>query len=215
MEFEEILNNRHSIRDFTNQTINSKDLETIVTAAGKTPSWANDQIWKVVIATGSSLNKIKEYHLSAKINGKPVQSEFPYMHRDSMGLQGRKNVVTWSSGLQKFLGPESIQMEQDSNILFNAPTVAYLLMPSKSSLWSAYDLGAFGQTLMLAAANLGIDSMPAAEFVSFPSELHKILEVPNDYQFGMGIGLGYRSDSKINQFRSKRMDLDRFLTIKN
>lgn len=215
MEFEEVLNNRHSVRDFTNQTIDPKNLETIVTAAGKTPSWANDQIWKVVVATGSTLQKIKEYHLNAKRNGKIVQSEFPYMHRDSMGVQGRKNVVTWSSGLQRFLGPDSFQMGQGSNLLFNAPAVAYLLMPAKSSLWSAYDLGAFGQTLMLSAANLGIDSMPAAEFVSFPQELHRILDVSNNYQFGMGIGLGYKSDLKINQFRSKRMDLKEYFTIKD
>lgn len=215
MEFDEILNGRHSVRNFNGQTVNSKDLENIITAAGKTPSWANDQIWKVVIATGDSLKEIKKYHLRATNNGLSSQTEFPYMHRDAMGRQGRSNVVTWSTGLQQFLGSERNEMTYASQHLFNAPAIAYLLMPAKPSLWSAYDLGAFGQTLMLAATNLGIDSMPAAEFVSYPKELHKVLDVSDNYQFGMGIGLGYKDNTKINQFRSERMNLNQYLTIKD
>lgn len=215
MEFIETVNNRHSVRNFSKKPVSRQDLEEIVRTAGKAPSWANDQPWKVVIATGKSLEKIRQNHLATSMNGRMERSEFPALHRASMGIQGQSNLRIWSSGIRKFLGTDANDIYDDSAKLFNAPAIVYLLIPAKLSAWTAYDLGAFGQTLMLAAKDKGIDSMPAEEFVFNPSELHQVLGVGNDYIFGMGIGLGYAETAKINEFRSKRMDLDKFLTIKD
>lgn len=211
MEFIDTVNNRHSIRDFKDQTIKKEDLEKIVETAGKAPSWANVQPWKVVIATGDSLEKIRQYHES----GRMEHSEFPSLHRGNMGKQGQRNLRIWSNGIRTFLGADGNDMYEDSEKLFNAPAIAYLLLPRDINPWTIYDLGAFGQTLMLAAKNLGIDSMPAEEFVFNPSNLHEVLGVGDDYLFAMGIGLGYAKDTKINKFRSERMNLDEFLTIKD
>lgn len=216
MEFTKTVQNRHSIRDFSNQPVDMTKLRKMIDIAKMTPSWANDQIWKVVVATGQTLDEIKQHHRQALMNGKPEQTEFPPLHRNAMGAQGRKNVRTWSSDLRRFLGSQGNAMAEGSMNLFNVQAIVYLLMPRQSSLWSAYDLGAFGQTLMLAATDQGIDSIPAAEFVQYPQALHKILGISDDYQFGMGIGLGYqKADALINQFRSRRMDNDEFLTIKD
>lgn len=211
MEFIDTVNNRHSIRDFKDQPVSKTDLEKIVKTAGKVPSWANVQPWKVVIATGKSLEEIRKYHMS----GATEMSEFPSLHRQSMGKDGQANLRIWSRGIHTFLGSKSGVMYEDSERLFNAPAVVYLLLPRKINPWTVYDLGAFGQTLMLAAQDLGIDSMPAEEFVLNPINLHTVLGVDDSYIFAMGIGLGYAKDSKINQFRSKRMPLDKYLTIKD
>lgn len=211
MEFIDTVNNRHSIRDFKSQPIAEEELEKIVETAGKAPSWANVQPWKVVIATGESLEKVRSYHES----GRTEHSEFPSLHRGSMGKQGQANLRTWSSGINNFLGADANDMYTDSEKLFNAPAVAYLLLPRNINPWTIYDLGAFGQTLMLAAKDRGIDSIPAEEFVFNPSYLHQVLGVSDDYLFAVGIGLGYPKDAKINQFRSERMSLDQYLTIKD
>jgi nitroreductase len=203
MEFLETVNNRHSVRDFSDRLVKRADLEDIVQTAGKAPSWANDQPWKVVIATGQTLAEIKKNHLASSMNGRMENSEFPSLHRASMGRQGQSNLRIWSSGIHKFLGANVNDMYDDSANLFNAPAR------------TTYDLGAFGQTLMLAAKDKGIDSIPAEEFVLNPTALHQILGIDNDYVIGMGIGLGYAKDAKINDFRSKRMDLTKFLTIKD
>ncbi|MCH3904321.1 MAG: nitroreductase [Lactobacillus sp.] len=215
MEFLETVNNRHSVRDFSDRLVKRADLEDIVQTAGKAPSWANDQPWKVVIATGQTLAEIKKNHLASSMNGRMENSEFPSLHRASMGRQGQSNLRIWSSGIHKFLGANVNDMYDDSANLFNAPAIAYLLLPADLSAWTTYDLGAFGQTLMLAAKDKGIDSIPAEEFVLNPTALHQILGIDNDYVIGMGIGLGYAKDAKINDFRSKRMDLTKFLTIKD
>jgi nitroreductase len=215
LEFLETVNNRHSVRNFSDKPVPRQDLEDIVKTAGKAPSWANDQPWKVVIATGKSLEKIRQNHLATSMSGRMERSEFPALHRASMGRQGQSNLRIWSNGIRTFLGPDANDIYDDSAKLFNASAIAYLLLPKPLSAWTAYDLGAFGQTLMLAAKDKGIDSMPAEEFVFNPTELHQVLGVDDDYVFGMGIGLGYAENAKINEFRSKRMDLDKFLTIKD
>lgn len=210
MDFIKTVNNRHSVRDFSDKPIRKEDLEKIVTIAGKAPSWANVQPWKVVIATGKSLEEIRNYHMT----GAAERSEFPSLHRKSMGQRGQRNLRTWSSGIRRFMGADINDMYEDSGRMFNAPAVAYLLLPKEITPWTVYDLGAFGQTLMLAAKDLGIDSMPAEELVLNPSKLHEVLQISDDYVIAMGIGLGYAKDAKINHFRSKRMLVKDFLTIK-
>lgn len=209
MEFIDTVNNRHSVRDFSDRPVSREDLRKIVETAGKAPSWANVQPWKVVIATGKSLEAIRAHHMT----GAMEPSDFPSLHRPSMGPDGQANLRTWSSGIHRFLGADGNAMYEDSTRLFDAPAIAYLLLPKQIAPWTIYELGAFGQTLMLAAKDLGIDSLPAEEFVFNPSKLHEVLGVSDDYIFAMGIGLGYPKDAKINQFRSERMDLDQYLKI--
>ncbi|GGI62312.1 nitroreductase [Limosilactobacillus caviae] len=216
MEFTETVFNRHATRHFTNQQLGQEQLISIINVAKQAPSWANDQPWKVVIATGKTLDKIKESHFNASNHNLPAHSAISPLHRTAMGLQGQKNAANQSKRLASFLGAQEKQVIDNSAHLFNAAAIVYLLVPKETSFWSAYDLGAFGQTLMLAAKDQRIDSMPAFEFVKYPNNLYSILKVNDDYQFAIGIGLGYQDkDALINHFRSTRMDPTEFLTIRN
>ncbi len=60
MNFKELMEKRYSARDFTTKEIPEADLTEIVEIAELSPSWANTQPWNVYIATGDSLNKIRE-----------------------------------------------------------------------------------------------------------------------------------------------------------
>ena len=72
------------------------------------------------------------------------------------------------------------------------------------------DLGGFEQTLLLSAANKGVDSITAYSMVKYPDVIRKYLNIPDTYAVAIGIALGYASDSKINTFRSERMTLNQF-----
>lgn len=214
MEFKDTVKKRRSIRDFSDRPVSKEDLTTLINLAKKAPSWANSQTWKVVIATGKTLEKIRARHTEAIRKGVAPSPEIPILHREQMGIQGVQNVGKWMGDIHQFMQSDSSAMANDSAHLFNAPAVAYLLVPANPSLWETYDLGAFGQTLMLAAADKGIDSIPAMEFVQYSQMLHDVLGVGRDYIFAVGIGLGYRKeDALINKFESARMDNDDFLTI--
>lgn len=132
MEFIDTVNNRHSIRDFKSQPVAEEDIKKIVETAGKAPSWANTQPWKVVVATGSSLEKICSYHEA----GHMEHYEFPSLHRVSMGEQGQANLLTWSTGIHNFLGADDNERHNNSAKLFNAPAIAYLLLPRNINPWT-------------------------------------------------------------------------------
>lgn len=216
MEFLDAVKKRHSVRDFSKREVSREDLLAIVDAAKLTPSWANSQTWKLVIASGQTLEKIRRHHESLAGQENQDTPEVPPLHRDTMGPAGMKNVSGWMSGINNFMSKDPQAMAKDAASLYNAPAVAYLLMPRATAPYSAYDLGAFGQTLMLAATDRGIDSIPAMEYVLYPKFLHEALDVDNDYVFALGIGLGYeKEDSLINHFRASRMDNDEFLTFKD
>ena len=99
------------------------------------------------------------------------------------------------------------------HILFNSPAVVYLTLPKNYTKWSVYDLGGFGMALMLAATDLGVDSIPAYELVKYPYILRDNLPIPEDEDIIMGIALGYESDEHINEYESPRLDLDEILKI--
>ena len=52
MEFSQVVANRHSVRDFTDQLVSPEDLVDIVRTAQQAPSWVNSQPWRVYAATG-------------------------------------------------------------------------------------------------------------------------------------------------------------------
>lgn len=52
MEFSQVVANRHSVRDFTDQSVSQEELVDIVRTAQQAPSWVNSQPWRVYAATG-------------------------------------------------------------------------------------------------------------------------------------------------------------------
>ncbi|MGQ5708935.1 nitroreductase [Lactobacillus sp. PSON] len=215
MEFNEVLNKRQSIRDFLDRSVSEKDIVEVIKQAQRAPSWANSQPWEVYVATGKTLEKIRADHKKLSSAGIFQDTDIPTMHRDRMSSIARHNAADWSRSIQDYLGSDISQMRNKSMNLFNAPVLVYLVLPKNTTGWSIYDLGAFGQTLMLAAANKGLDSMPAWEIVQYPESIKKHLGIPEDKILAMGIGLGYRNpNTKINKFYTNRANLDTFVTIK-
>ena len=60
MNFLEVMEKRHSSRDFKKDEISEDTLKEIVKIAGMSPSWENSQPWNVYIATGETLESIRE-----------------------------------------------------------------------------------------------------------------------------------------------------------
>ena len=125
-------------------------------------------------------------------------------------------MVKWGQDLQTYLGDQMPQMSAAQAHLFNAAALVYLVLPQGATDWSVYDLGAFSQTLMLAAAEKKIDSMPAYEIVRYPDAVRDLMDIPADQQVAMAIALGYRDPAyQINGFRTKQTTESTILTIKD
>ncbi|WP_342773157.1 hypothetical protein [Methanobrevibacter gottschalkii] len=68
-------------------------------------------------------------------------------------------------------------------------------------------------SLMLAASEKDIDSIPAYELVKYPEILRENMQISDDESIIAGIALGYASDSKLNDFRAEKLDVDEILKI--
>ena len=98
--------------------------------------------------------------------------------------------------------------------LFRAPVVVFLCMDQGVN--SNFDIGMLAQTICLAAQGYGVDSMIAAAFVSQPDILHQVLEIPEQLNPVIGVGLGYACpESIINTYRSPRRPIQEVVRYKN
>lgn len=209
-----MIRNRRSIRRFTDEPVNDEQIQKIVQQGALAPSWANAQNWKIYAASGETLKSIRKEHIARSMAGIPGDSVFPVMHRTAWPEQSQKNMALWGNEVAEWLNGDMQKFAMDNTELFDAPVILYLALPQKSVSWSVYDLGALGYGLMLAAENMNIQSMPAYETVKYPDLLQKALHVEDGWQIVMGIAIGKAADDRINTFRSQRMALNEYLTIR-
>ena len=214
MNFLDVMEKRHSSRDFKNDEVSEDTLRKIVNIACMSPSWENSQPWNVFIATGETLEKIRERWIAENNQKIKGSADMNPGHRTNFSERGQKNMAEFMDAICKFDDDEDLEnFNYVQHILFNSPAVVYLTLPKNHTQWSIYDLGGFGMSLMLAATDLGVDSIPAYELVKYPYILRDNLPIPDDEDIIMGIALGYESEEHINQYQSPRLELDEILKI--
>nr|MCZ0977744.1 hypothetical protein [Lentilactobacillus sp. SPB1-3] len=75
-------------------------------------------------------------------------------------------------------------------------------------------MGAFSETLMLAATGRGVQSLASYELVKYPDVIRDELGMPANKVVAMGVALGYeKSDKNLNAYRSDRVATDQMLKI--
>lgn len=220
MDVKEAISSRHATRLFEkDKQVSVEDLKKIVRLAQQAPSWVDSQPWKVYIAIGETLKKIKQQHRENVENGVKVAPDWPTTHRKDWADFPRENMAKHNADTEKFWETNPIEGVTRADLqerLYDAPVICYLTLPKNCNDWSKYDLGAFGQTLMLAAKGMGIDSMPAYEIVKYPESIRKIMNIPDDETIAMGIALGYGDiRTRVNEYHAHRVDLDQMLTIED
>lgn len=209
MDFEQAIQARHSVRKFTAQPVATKDLKAILADAQLAPSWVNSQPYHVHVVTGKTLERVRAKQATLDQAGTKGTPDVPLMSRQKWSAQAQANMAAWSQGLGA-AGPE---MAGNAAQLYHAPVVLYLTLPTDYSEWSLYDLGAFGNSLVLSASSRGIASMTAYQFIKYPAMLRQEVGIPTEEKIIIGIGLGYRDDTAlVNTIKSTRMALDEITT---
>ncbi len=95
---------------------------------------------------------------------------------------------------------------------YGAPCVLFLFMDSTLGFWSIYDIGAFAQSIILAAHALGVESCLQASVAGYPDAVRKFLNIPKTKKLVIGISMGYPDlEAKINTYHSQRVGLDAFV----
>ena len=215
MEFSKVLKQRHAVRRFTDCQIKREILFEILNDARMAPSWANAQERRVYVAMRDTAHNIRKAYAEQAKKGLIGLSDFSCTHREYWSKESQHNMAEFEHSIENYLGEDYKEFLIVQDELYNAPTLIFLTLPKIASSYSVLDLGAFEMALVLSATEHGLDSIVSYASVKYPEILRKYLPVSDDENIVIGIGLGYRDENaKINQFRSTRVSMSQFLTIK-
>jgi nitroreductase len=199
----EAMNSRRSTRAFLPKAVERDILEAIFEAAARTPSWADSQPWEVFVAAGETLQRIKDGYQQKYAEQTAGAPETPRPTKWTQEALERQKQL--SPDMVRDCGDSVKQFGALNQAMFHAPAVIYICMDKVLSEWSLYDIGAYSQSIMLAAVDYGLATMPAITLVMYPDILRRELKIPENLKLTIGIAIGYAvTENKINSFKSGR-----------
>ena len=169
--FDEIVASRRSLRAYLPQAVDTRILETVFSVAQRAPSNCNTQPWLVHVASGDSLQALKE-EMSTRFMAGDISLDFAYdgvyegVYKERQ--YGSAQALYDSVNIDRADKAARHQQFMRNFTFFDAPHVAFLFLPEPFGLREAADLGMYAQTLMLAMTAHGLGSCPqtALEFSS-------------------------------------------------
>lgn len=199
----EALNARHSTRAFLPKPVDKGTLTAVLEAASRTPSWANSQPWEVFVATGSVLERIKAAYAEKYAQKSATSPETPRPEQWSEAAINRQKQLR--PDMARDCGDAANDFFAVNQAMFYAPAVIYICMDKILSEWSLYDIGAYSQSVMLAAVHHGLSTIPAITLMLYPDVLRQELSIPDNLKLTIGIAIGYADKGHgINKFVSGR-----------
>jgi nitroreductase len=219
MDTIEAIFSRHSVRGFKSDPVPRETILKILEAASRAPSAANTQPWQFYVAGGEVLEKIRKDGTARYLGGESPKYDLPLFNAwppELKALIDQNRVERF-----KLLGidrqnKEALKANQALNYqFFGAPAAVFICMDRTLGWISIFDMGAVTQTIMIAAQNYGVDSIPALNFVPYPDLLHQELQIPDNLMLVLGVALGYADpDNPVNQYRSNRRPIQEVVTFR-
>lgn len=218
MEFMEVFKGRRSIRKYKPDPVPKSLIEEILSEARWCPSWANTQVWEVMVVQGEILDKFRQGQLEkVAVHAEhqpdvPTPDRFPPKWHDRVAQIGKS-----------CLDAECIEREDrdgrnkyyaDMFTLFGAPAMLLFMLDDQLNLpYGMMDLGIFMSGVCLLAREKGLGTLVLSTVVRYPDMFRSLLPIPENKRVVMGMAMGYADeDAPINQFERKRIELDEFIS---
>lgn len=213
MNVSDVLHMRRSCRAFKPTPMDRDTLLAVLNDALRAPSWGNSQPWEIFVAGGEVLKAINQAYLENYRNNVPASPDIPHPKSWPEAMISRRKELI--AGIFLAAGEAAKQFGELNQRFFNAPAVIYLCMDKSLTTWSVFDLGALSQSIMLAAVERGLATIPAVTLVHYPEVLRNELAIPDNLSVVIGIAIGHAdTQHPINKFRSNRRPVSDVATIR-
>lgn len=197
--FEELVRRRRSVRAFRSDPIDRSLIARAVAIAAATPSSCNTQPWRLHIASGAAIERLRIALLAAVGGGAPRQPEVEYAAR----YQGEMRARQIDAAVRLFAAQGVERHDHDARrasmlrnyAFFDAPYVAFLFMPHNGGLREAADCSKFAMAFMLALTAAGIGSCPQGALSDFPGVVREALALDEPGLLLLGISFGHADEA--------------------
>ncbi|MEY4025305.1 MAG: hypothetical protein RL438_818 [Actinomycetota bacterium] len=211
MDYEEIAQDRRSIRGYKKDPIPREILEEIIYIAKQAPSSMNTQPWHFHVLTGEPLERIRKGNTEKMMAGSSVDREIklnhgyegPHRERqieiavqlfEAMGIarDDKERRLDWvMRGFRQFDAPVSIVITVDKALADD--TIAH------------FDCGAATYGLVLAAWSKGIGSVINGQGIMQSSVVRENANIPEDQVIMTCVAMGYPDETFVaNDVKSRR-----------
>lgn len=217
MDAIEAIYKRKSIRALKREPIDEETIREVLEAAGRAPSWGSSQPWYVVVVSGEKLDKLRELWRVKDPGMGFADSDFPGPTNDDWAPAPEciENIIEWKENRARQM---DVTVEEHDEVFdqlvldfYDAPVCVFLCLKKGLSPYSWYDLGSFGENLMIAATDKGLGTMPAYSTVMYGDILHRELNIPEEYGVVLGIGIGKIDESNpMNKPDAIHVPIDRY-----
>jgi nitroreductase len=212
MDFEDVLRSRYSARRFRPEPVSGPTLDRLLDLAQQTPSWCNTQPWQLVITRADGTERFRQALSAHARSGAQPKPDFPFPAAYVGEYRERRKVcgVQLYQALSIGRGDKAAAAEQslENFRFFGAPHVAIVTTDELLGSYGMLDCGLYVQTFMLAARNLGVDSIAQAALASYPDFIRQFFQVPADRKVVCGISFGYADGPHpIHSYRTERAAL--------
>ena len=192
---EKAIASRRAVRAFLPDPVDPALVRRLIELAAQAPSGTNMQPWRLRVLGPRTRARLETALVAALDDPSPRAEEYryyPVTFREPYLSRRRK--VGWD--LYGLLGVAKgdhagMRRQTEANLrFFGAPVALILTVDRDLEIGSWLDLGAFIQTLLIAAQGHGLDSCPQAIFASFHETVRRELAIPQSEIVVCGIALG-------------------------
>ncbi|MFT6163786.1 MAG: nitroreductase [Zhongshania aliphaticivorans] len=209
--FSAVVHQRRSVRSFLPAPVDRAILEAVFATAQQAPSNCNTQPWQVAVASGESIERLRNKIPQAFNSGAwtmdfPYDGKYPGVYKDRQYAAAA--TLYGAMGISRDDKPARNEQFSKNFTFFGAPHVAFLFLPEGFGLREAADLGMYAQTLMLSLTAHGLASCPQTA-LSFNCDLVREelgIDPSNKLLFGLSFGYEDTSDP-VNSCRTERAAL--------
>lgn len=192
---EKAIASRRAVRAFLPDPVGPALVRRLIELAAQAPSGTNMQPWRLRVLGPRIRARLETALIAALDDPSPREEEYryyPVTFREPYLSRRRK--VGWD--LYGLLGVAKgdhagMRRQTEANLrFFGAPVALMLTVDRDLEIGSWLDLGAFVQTLLIAAQGHGLDSCPQAIFARFHQIVRRELAIPESEVVVCGIALG-------------------------
>jgi len=211
MNIDQAIEERRSIRGFTDQPVPRALLEEIIALANRAPSSMNTQPWHLHVLTGGPLERVRRGNSERMLAGVPPSREI----EDYAAYEGehRKRQIEIAVQLFESMGIERNDAERRQDWVmrgfrqFDAP-VSVVVCFDKALLNNTiahFDTGAMTYGLVLAAWSRGLGAVINGQGIMQSPVVREVADIPDDQVILTCVALGWPDESFVaNSVVSRR-----------